>query len=74
MPNFLLDYVFPIRNPQAPAVIYHNGECSITLLYGDLSDDVQQISKMLIPICYKNCVVVLAIKQLHHLIPSLILG
>jgi hypothetical protein len=74
MPKFLLDHIFPIRDPQTPAVIYHDGKSSITLLYGDLSDDVHQISKVLIPICHENCVVVFAIQKLHHLVPSLILG
>jgi len=74
MTKFLLDCVFPIRNSQSPAVIYYDGECSITLLYGDLSEDVEQIHKALLPICFENCVVIFTIQQLHYLIPSLILG
>ncbi|KAI9552408.1 hypothetical protein GHT06_022774 [Daphnia sinensis] len=74
MKRALLDCVFPIRDRQAPALTYHDGECNITLLYEDLSEALLQVSRVLDPICCENCVVAFAIKKLHHLVIPLILG
>lgn len=74
MKRSLLDCVFPIRDRQAPALTYYDGECCTTLLYGDLSDTLLQVSRVLGPICCANSVVVFAIRELQYLVAPLILG
>ncbi len=74
MKGSLLGLVFPIQNLHLPAVIYHDENFSTTVSYGDLSEYIQQVSKALNPLCDENSVVAIATKQLHYLVPSLILG
>lgn len=74
MKRSLLDCVFPIRDRQAPALTYYDGECCTRLLYGDLSDTLLQVSRVLGPICCENSVVVFAIRELQYLVAPLILG
>lgn len=74
MKRSLIDCVFPIRDRQAPALTYYDGDCCTTLLYGDLLEVHLQVSQVLIPICGENCIVAFAIRKLHHLVTPLILG
>ena len=74
MKKSLLDLIFPIKNSHVPAVIYHDGDSSVTFNYGDLSEAVHQISAVLLPFCNRNCVVAIAIQEFHYLVPPLFLA